>query len=109
MRGKFIHIAQVIRTARETHPMKYSQAELSHLLGYLNGQFVSNVERAQCSVPMKKIADISMHLNIPTQRIREAMLKDWEVAFDDAVNNRFKELSLQHKELSNDHATVNAH
>jgi len=39
----FKHIAQLIRTKRINHPKNYSQSDLSVLLGYKNGQFISNV------------------------------------------------------------------
>ncbi len=49
----FKNIAKLIRTKRLQHPKAYSQSELSHLLGYKNGQFISNVERALCNIPLK--------------------------------------------------------
>lgn len=105
MRGKFNHIARVVRTARENHPKRLSQAEVSHLMGYLNGQFISNVERGKCSVPVKKVADLSLHLGIQTAVLKEAMMKDFSESFDAEVENRFKQLN---KEPLHD-ATVNAH
>ena len=47
----FKNIAELIKTKRLQHPKGYSQSELSHLLGYKNGQFISNVERALCNIP----------------------------------------------------------
>ena len=51
----FQNIAKLIRQKRLTHPKGYSQSELSHLLGYKNGQFISNVERALCNIPLKML------------------------------------------------------
>ena len=44
---------------RINHPKGYSQSELSHLLGYKNGQFISNVERALCNIPLKMLGKVS--------------------------------------------------
>ena len=101
MRGKFTHISRVVKTAREQHPKKYSQAELSHLMGYMNGQFISNVERALCSVPIKKVADLCLHLNLNSDTIKEAMMMDFSESFDMVVSTRWKTIA----EVPNDATT----
>lgn len=74
----FRHIADLIKKKRLAHPSKYSQNELSVLLGYKNGQFISNVERGLCSIPLKKAKDIADLLEIPKEELRTAILKDCE-------------------------------
>lgn len=97
----FIHIAKVVRTARERTP--YSQSDLSHLLGYKNGQFVSNIERSKCSTPINRVADLAKHLSIDPELIKEAMVKDYSESIDAAVANRLRTLAL--KEIPYDPAT----
>ena len=82
----FRNIAQLIRTKRQQHPKGYSQSELSHLLGYKNGQFISNVERALCNIPLKMLGRVSDVLDIPAQDLKVAILKDQE----ETLNNYLK-------------------
>lgn len=74
----FEHIAKLIRTKRINHTKGYSQSELSHLLGYKNGQFISNVERALCNIPLKMLGRVSEVLEIDPQELKDAILKDHE-------------------------------
>lgn len=74
----FKHVADLVRNARLNHPKRYSQNEVSALLGYKNGQFVSNVERGLCSVPLKKLDKLAITLNISREDLKAAILKDFE-------------------------------
>lgn len=78
----FKNIAKLIRTKRLQHPKGYSQSELSNLLGYKNGQFISNVERALCNIPLKMLVKVSEVLDINPQEIKGAILKDQEETLD---------------------------
>lgn len=74
----FKNIAELIKTRRLQHPKAYSQSELSHLLGYKNGQFISNVERALCNIPLKMLSKVSEVLDISPEVLKQAILKDHE-------------------------------
>ncbi len=74
----FDHIAKLIRSKRVAHPKGYSQSDLSNLLGYKNGQFISNVERALCNIPLKMLGRVSEVLDIDPQDLKTAILKDHE-------------------------------
>jgi transcriptional regulator with XRE-family HTH domain len=74
----FGHIAKLIKDARLTHPKKYSQTELSTKLGYKNGQFISNIERGLCSVPVKSLSLLTQTLNIEPAKLKTALLADME-------------------------------
>lgn len=78
----FEHIAKLIRTKRVSHPKHYSQSELSHLLGYKNGQFISNVERALCNIPFKMLRKVSEVLDVPYEELKIALLKDHEATIN---------------------------
>ena len=78
----FDNIAKLIRNKRLNHPKGYSQSELSHLLGYKNGQFISNVERALCNIPLKMLGRVSEVLDISPEALKEAILKDHELTLD---------------------------
>ncbi|MBY0415911.1 MAG: helix-turn-helix domain-containing protein [Bdellovibrionales bacterium] len=73
----FKNIAKLIRKKRINHPKKYSQTELSLLLGYKNGQFISNVERGKCSIPLKSLRKVSKTLDIDIEELKEALLQDY--------------------------------
>lgn len=83
----FKNIAQLIRTKRMNHPKGYSQSELSHLLGYKNGQFISNVERALCNIPLKMLRKVSEVLDITSEELKAAILKDQEETLNNYLYN----------------------
>ncbi len=80
---KFTHIAALIKSKRLSHPQGLSQSDLSHLLGYKNGQFISNVERALCNIPFKMINKVCDIIHITSDEISGAMLNDYR----DTINS----------------------
>ncbi len=78
----FDNIAKLIKRKRLSHHKGYSQSELSHLLGYKNGQFISNVERGLCNIPLKMLTKISHILDISAEELKKEILKDHEVTLD---------------------------
>ncbi|MFN8371173.1 MAG: helix-turn-helix transcriptional regulator [Bacteriovoracaceae bacterium] len=74
----FDHVAKIIKAKRQAHPKGYSQSELSHVLGYKNGQFISNVERGLCNIPLKMLRKVCEILDINPEDLKEAMIKDIE-------------------------------
>jgi hypothetical protein len=93
----FKNIAFLIRTKRINHPKSYSQSDLSLLLGYKNGQFISNVERGLCNVPLKMMKKISEVLDIMPEDIKSAILKDHE----ETLTNFFNKTSVKKTASSN--------
>ncbi len=83
----FTHIADLVKKYRLLHPKKLSQVELSNLLGYKNGQFVSNVERGICSIPLKALGDLKTILNIPQSELVQAMVSDYEFTIINHLND----------------------
>jgi hypothetical protein len=82
----FKNIATLVRTKRVEHPKSYSQSDLSLLLGYKNGQFISNVERGLCNVPLKMMKKISEVLDINPEQLKSAILKDHEETLTNYFN-----------------------
>ncbi len=83
----FKHIGKFIRERRLAHPQFYSQNQLSKLLGYKNGQFISNVERGLCGIPLKGIAKLIEVLDIQPAELKSAMQRDYEETLDNFLNN----------------------
>jgi hypothetical protein len=88
----FQHIAELVRTKRLEHPKKLSQLGLSQLLGYKNGQFISNVERGLCNVPLKMMKKISEILDIDSEELKKVILKDHEVTLTNFFDKKDKSL-----------------
>ncbi len=79
----FENISQLIRQKRLEHHKHYSQAELSQILGYKNGQFISNVERGLCSIPLKMLKRVAQVLDISPMELRESLLADFHNTLDE--------------------------
>jgi transcriptional regulator with XRE-family HTH domain len=82
----FKNIANLVRTKRILHPKNLSQSDLSISLGYKNGQFISNVERGLCNVPLKMMKKIAEILNIEPLELKTAILKDHEETLTNYFN-----------------------
>lgn len=83
----FENIAKLIREKRISHPKGYSQSELSQLLGYKNGQFISNVERALCNVPLKMLGRVAEILSISHDELKSAILEDQRQTLDNFLQS----------------------
>lgn len=75
----FPNIAHLIRTRRLNHPKGLSQSDVSHIVDYKNGQFISNVERGLCSIPAKKMQVICDTLLITRYEIETAIIEDYKL------------------------------
>ena len=95
----FKNIANLVRAKRIGHPKNYSQSDLSLLLGYKNGQFISNVERGLCNVPLKMMKKISEVLEINPDELKAAILKD----HDETLSNYFNKVAVAKKTPSREH------
>jgi len=71
----FTSVAALIKKYRAQKNI--SQTELSRKLDYKNGQFVSNVERAKCSMPLKMANRTCSVLDIPQDEMVAAYLEDY--------------------------------
>jgi transcriptional regulator with XRE-family HTH domain len=88
----FEHIAALIKRKRLAHPRNLSQSDLSHLLGYKNGQFISNVERALCNIPFKMLPKVCEVLDISKDDIKNAMMQDHSDTLDVYLNGPIPEV-----------------
>ena len=103
----FKNIAELIKSKRLQHPKAYSQSELSHLLGYKNGQFISNVERALCNIPLKMLGKVAQVLDITPEMLKEAILKDHEETLDNYLRtSEAANISTLRPSESTDHSTT---
>jgi hypothetical protein len=83
----FQNVARLIKEKRLAHPKKLSQTQLSKMLGYKNGQFISNVERGLCSIPLRGMKNAIDILEISPLEIKEAMLKDYQETLEFYMSN----------------------
>ena len=97
----FKNIATLVRMKRIGHPKNYSQSDLSLLLGYKNGQFISNVERGLCNVPLKMMKKISEVLDINADELKSAILKDHEETLTNYFNKAAAPKKVLVREIEN--------
>ena len=76
MKRQYKNIAKLVHDSRIKKGL--SQPDLANLLGYLNGQMISNVERAICSIPWGRIVKLSELIDVPPVIIIEAMVNDYQ-------------------------------
>ena len=83
MKGKhcFKNIAKFVKEEREAAGL--SQSEMAKRIGWNNGQFVSNIEREQCSLPVKLIGRASVVLKCNPKNIKRVI----EMDFKETLNN----------------------
>lgn len=103
---KFHHFGELIKNKRKllnargkpkragqnfTRVTCFSQQSFAEKLGYINGQFISNVERGVCGLPAKLIPKICEILKLRPEAVFEALLKD-EYAYlsQEYEENKFK-------------------
>ena len=72
----FSHIAQVLKEGRLRAVL--SQSDLAKIMGFKNGQFVSNIERGKCSLPAKNIVKLCQHLSLDYNHVVAAMTADYK-------------------------------
>ena len=100
----FKHIALILKTKRIEHPKSYSQSELSDLLGYKNGQFISNFERGLCNMPLKMLKTISVILDINPEELKATLLKDHEETLANYFNSTpiVKKVKMEEKKYTSE-------
>ena len=57
-------------------------------LSYKNGQFISNVERALCNIPLKMLTRVCDILNITSAELKDAMLADYRETLDNFLEGK---------------------
>jgi len=86
----FKNIAKVIRNKRAAGSLQ--QTSIGSDLGYkASGQFISNVERELCSVPIKRIKQFATALKMDPQEIVEAMVADYRESLQSEIIPESKE------------------
>lgn len=71
-----MHVAQLILFSRQKKGL--SQAKLAQRVG-CHGQFISNIERAKCSVPIPLAKKICKELGIVSGKMRNAITFDYHI------------------------------
>lgn len=84
------NIANLIKARRLYHPHKYSQKDLSALLGLKNTLTLEKIERAERHVPLKMMASLSATLNISEEEFIEAAMKDYAAFVDNYFEQQFE-------------------
>lgn len=83
MKKTWPNMAKLIKPARIKKGL--SQGDLSKLLNYKNGQFISNIERSLCSTPPKVANEMCEILDIAKEEFIKAFLADEEKYLRDVM------------------------
>lgn len=67
--------AKLVKTQRRE--LGLSQKQLSLLVGYSSGQFVSNIERKTACIPPSRCGKFAKALGVPFEVVREAITQDF--------------------------------
>ena len=73
--NKFLRTAELLSGARKEAGM--SQKKIAYRMGLSSHQFVSNIERARCTVPKKKIKQVADAYEVDVSKIRQSMVFDY--------------------------------
>lgn len=68
-----------ILVAAKRYEKNISQGKLGKLLGFKNGQTISNLERGLQGFPLDRLNDLAMILSIDKTELLEAVMKDYEL------------------------------
>lgn len=68
-------LSKLIKEQREKHNL--TQNELGIKLGYMNGQYISNVERELCMFSLKKTKRLATLFNLNPLELREMWIQDF--------------------------------
>lgn len=71
---KYENIASLVYDWRELR--KLTQGHVAKRLGYGSSQFISNVERGRCSLPLKKAKKLCKVLDMPYEVLKSAYIAD---------------------------------
>lgn len=93
MKNSYNHIANLVRDRRLRAGM--SQGQLARLVGH-TGQFISNIERATCSIPFEKLPEYMQALGLTPYDVKIALHAD----LDDELKpffRQFETMQVQEK------------
>lgn len=72
---------------RKRRDKKLTQTQLSKLLNFKNGQFISNIERGLCGLPNKSVMKTCEILDINIFEYKDAKKSDYNINLNNEVRN----------------------
>lgn len=81
----FKNIAHFIKLEREK--VGLSQVQMAEKAGWNTGQFVSNIERGKCSVPLKSIKKVSKILEVTPMSLKQVLKMDFKETLNNFAND----------------------
>lgn len=83
---RFKNISSLVLEARTK--MNESQVEFAKAIGLGIGQFVSNIERGICPLPLKNYLPLCKHAKIPLEKIITARLEDEKARLEQVLDDK---------------------
>ncbi len=84
------NLAELVRSARIQ--LGLSQGSLAKLLGYSSPQFISNMERGLCSLPVEKLKKLMNILKIAPEDLVTCIIRDQDRAHSRKIGTLSREL-----------------
>lgn len=85
MKEKFPNMAKLLKQFRIKNGI--SQNKLASVLGYKNGQFISNVERGKAGLPLPKQAILHTKYGVPLSDLFEASQDDFILNYETTIRS----------------------
>lgn len=82
MERKFNNIAKVMKDIRISEGPEFSQRKMGKMLGFKNGQYISNIERGLCSIPPKVVPALVKKFMVSEKTIIDAMIADYRASLE---------------------------
>jgi transcriptional regulator with XRE-family HTH domain len=88
---------------RRMAELKMTQVEAAFSLGWGNsqGQYLSNIIRGKCQVPVHKIPSLARTLQVPAEDIMAALVADYAITVHEVVGAVLKEEEKNPPKLPN--------
>jgi DNA-binding XRE family transcriptional regulator len=80
MKGYFKNTSELIKKARIEKEI--SQTEAAKLLGYKNGQIISNIERGLQGVPLGRASEFCHKLRLNPDMLKAHLVQDFKESID---------------------------
>lgn len=87
--NKSKRVAKIMRGKRIE--LGFSQDGIAQLIGMKQGQFISNIERNLCALPVKYVHKVGKILEINADTLASAMKEDFAEYIDEQVASQVKE------------------
>jgi len=70
-----VRFGSYLKTSREN--LGLSQNEVAQKIGHGSGQFISNIERGKCALPVRTLGELIKYYRLDTSEVIQMMVSDY--------------------------------